>query len=79
MPTMSHMRHLLFTAVLLSACSEPVEPTPTCRWRDLDVAACEARCKTGDRESEVCGVGNEVACRNECLACEPADAWCPRD
>lgn len=72
------MRHLMLL-VLLAACSEPVDPDPSCRWKDLSIEACEARCKTGNRDAEVCGVGDELACLDECLRCYPDVAWCPRN
>lgn len=81
MPTMSHMRTLLF-CLLLTACSEDVDPTANLCMddirQDVRMDRCSERCKPSDGSpGEVCGPDLEAACLDECMRCNPYQAWCP--
>lgn len=75
METVETMRYPIIVIALVAACSDPVRTV--CPSHDTR-AWCEDQCKTGDASAEVCSPGEEVACLDECLRCEPDTAWCPR-
>jgi hypothetical protein len=72
------MRFLLLLAV--AACTETVDPAANLCPGAVRIDECSARCKTGDpATAEVCAVDLEIECLDECIRCNPHDAWCPRD
>lgn len=77
---MCAMRALALALLLASACTDDPDPAANLCPGGADRAAeCEARCKTGDDRAEVCAPDLETECLDECVRCNPQEAWCPGD